>query len=46
MKILYLSMSSLQIAWRVTPAMESGITNHIWGWEELLGLAKTSRKAA
>lgn len=37
---------SLHFAWynfgrihqtlRVTPAMEAGITNHIWGWGELL----------
>jgi len=23
---------------RVTPAMEDGITDHVWGWEELVGL--------
>jgi IS1 family transposase len=31
---------------RVTPAMQAGVTGHIWTWEELLGIAKTSRKAA
>ncbi len=23
---------------RVTPAMEAGITDHVWEWEELVGL--------
>ena len=23
---------------RVTPAMEAGITDHIWTWEEILGV--------
>jgi len=24
---------------RVTPAMEAGLTDHVWGWEELLSTA-------
>ena len=31
---------------RVTPAMEARITNHIWTWEEFLGLAIEQSKAA
>jgi IS1 family transposase len=31
---------------RVTPAMQANVTNHIWDWEELFGIAKTSKKAA
>ena len=30
---------------RVTPAMEAGITNTIWNWEDLLGISK-QRKVA
>jgi IS1 family transposase len=26
---------------RVTPAMEAGITNHVWNWEELLEIAQS-----
>jgi hypothetical protein len=31
---------------RITPAMQASVSNHIWTWEELLGVSKTSRKAA
>jgi IS1 family transposase len=31
---------------RVTPAMEAGISNHIWGWEELFGIVRQERKVA
>jgi len=30
---------------RVTPAMEARITNHIWEWEELLGMSIQSKAA-
>lgn len=30
---------------RVTPAMEAGLTKHIWTWEELLGLNKQAKAA-
>jgi hypothetical protein len=25
---------------RVTPAMEAGLTKHLWTWEELIGVSK------
>jgi IS1 family transposase len=31
---------------RVTPSMQAGVSNHIWNWQEFLGIAKTARKAA
>jgi len=33
---------------RVTPAMEAGLTNHVWSLEELVGLlvSRTSEVAA
>jgi hypothetical protein len=31
---------------RFTPAMESNVTNHIWSWEEFLGIAKNNKKVA
>jgi IS1 family transposase len=31
---------------RITPAMQAGVTNHIWNWEEFLGIAKTAKRAA
>jgi IS1 family transposase len=31
---------------RVTPAMQSNISNHIWDWYELLGMRKIEQKAA
>ena len=31
---------------RVTPEMQAGITNYIWGWEELFGLNKQNKWAA
>jgi IS1 family transposase len=31
---------------RVTPAMQAGVSNHIWNWQEFLGIAKTARRAA
>jgi hypothetical protein len=31
---------------RVTPAMEAGLADHIWTFEELLGLLAPQRKAA
>jgi hypothetical protein len=31
---------------RVTPAMEAGISNYIWNWEELFGIARQERKVA
>ena len=31
---------------RVTPAMQAGIANHIWKWEELLGAIRIERIAA
>jgi hypothetical protein len=31
---------------RVTPAMQANVTNHIWNWQEFLGIAKTARRAA
>jgi hypothetical protein len=30
---------------RVTPAMEARITNHIWEWEELLGITPHAKAA-
>lgn len=30
---------------RVTPAMEAGISNHVWTWEEFLGVANTKKEA-
>jgi IS1 family transposase len=36
----------IHLTLRVTPAMQAGITNCIWTWEELLGAAKTGKKAA
>ena len=31
---------------RVTPAMQASVTNHIWNWEELFGIAQQKRKVA
>jgi len=31
---------------RITPAMQAGITNHIWGWGEFLGINRKKRLAA
>ncbi len=31
---------------RVTPAMQAGISNHIWNWSEFLGMQKREQKAA
>jgi len=31
---------------RVTPAMEAGVSKHLWSWEELLGLGNEVREAA
>jgi IS1 family transposase len=31
---------------RVTPAMQANVSNHIWNWQEFLGIEKTARKAA
>ena len=31
---------------RVTPAMEAGITKHVWGWNEFLGAISRDRKVA
>jgi hypothetical protein len=31
---------------RVTPAIQTGVTGHIWGWEEFLEAIKTNKKAA
>jgi hypothetical protein len=31
---------------RVTPAMEAGITDHVWSLEEIAGLLNVSEKAA
>ncbi len=31
---------------RVTPAMESGITNHLWNWYDFLGISNINTKAA
>jgi len=30
----------------VTPAMEAGVTRHLWTWEEFLGVNKSEREAA
>jgi hypothetical protein len=30
---------------RVTPAMQAGITNHIWEWEKLLGVQQNKKAA-
>jgi hypothetical protein len=31
---------------RVTPAMQAGVSNHLWSWEEFLGIIRTNQKAA
>lgn len=31
---------------RVTPAMQAGVSNHVWTWAELLGISALNRKAA
>jgi hypothetical protein len=31
---------------RVTPAMESGLTNHVWSLQELVGLLENNRQEA
>jgi hypothetical protein len=31
---------------RITPAMQANVANHIWNWQEFLGIAKTGKKAA
>jgi hypothetical protein len=35
--ILYHNFGKVHMSLRVTPAMEKGLTNHIWSWEEMLG---------
>jgi hypothetical protein len=32
-------------ALRMTPAMQAGITKHLWNWEELLNTQKTKKAA-
>jgi hypothetical protein len=31
---------------RVTPAMEAGVTNHIWNWLEFLGISERQKQVA
>ena len=33
---LYYNFIRIHQSLRITPAMQAGITNHIWTWEELL----------
>jgi len=42
----YYNFIRVHLSLRVTPAMESKITNHIWSWEEFLGISERQIKVA
>lgn len=43
---MYYNFGRVHQTLRVTPAMEAGITDHVWSLEEIVGLAEPVKKAA
>jgi IS1 family transposase len=42
----YYNFMRIHQSLRVTPAMEAGVTNHLWDWNDFLGLATAFSKVA
>ena len=41
----YYNFMRKHLTLKATPAMESGVTNHIWTWEDLLNYSSLSKVA-
>lgn len=42
----YVNFIKIHSSLRVSPAMEAGVTNHLWTWEDFLGISKRFNKVA
>lgn len=43
---MFYNFARIHSTLRVTPAMEAGVSNHVWGIEEIVGLLNMSEKKA
>lgn len=43
---MYYNFGRIHKTLHITPAMEAGLTDHVWSLEEIAGLTETSAKAA
>jgi hypothetical protein len=41
---MYYNFARIHKTLRVTPAMEAGVSDHVWGLEEIVGLLETARR--